>query len=93
MIEITLHFTLEDARKVLQSAGLKVEFMEIEQTFSRYHNDSYREKVPMWCVINPHTQQPEPIDAIFRKYLEQRKKSLFLDYESKIEIYNLFAKK
>jgi len=93
MYEITLSFSLDDARKVLESAGLKVELVEIDQEFKRYHNDSYTEKVPVWCVINPHTQKPEIIDYIFRKFLEHKKKSLFLDFESKIEIYNLFDKK
>lgn len=93
MFEITLRFSLDDARKVMESVGLKVELIEIDQEFKRYHNDFYTEKVPMWCVINPNTQKPEPIIPIFNKYLEHRKKSLFLEFESRIEIYNLFDKK
>lgn len=93
MFEITLLFTLDDARMVLESAGLKVELIDIDREFSRYHNDTYTEKVPTWCVYNPNTQKPEPIDIIFRKYLELRKKELFLRSENKIEIYNLFSKK
>lgn len=93
MFEITLRFTLDDARKVLESAGLRVELVEFDQDFKKYHNHFYTEKISIWCVINPHTQKPEPITSIFNKYLEHRKKSLFLDFESKIEIYNLFDKK
>lgn len=93
MFEITLLFSLDDARTLLESAGLKVEMIGIDREFRRYHNDSYMEKVPTWCVYNPHTQKPEPIDIIFRKYLEHRKKALFLGSENKIEIYNLFNKK
>lgn len=93
MYEIMLRFSFDDARRVMESAGLKVEMKDIKRQFKKYHNQYYTESVPTWCVINPHTQQPEPIDEIFKKYLEQRKKTLFLEFESKIEIYNLFVKK
>ena len=93
MLEVMLRFSLEDARRLMESAGLAVEIRETPTPVKQYHDRVEMQLLPVWCVINPHTGTPEPLKDTFSRYLENRKKQLFLNCENRLEIFSLFDKK
>jgi hypothetical protein len=88
MIEIKLVFSNEDAISIFRNAGLLVEMHDFPIYFGRYHGDK-EDLIPMLAVKNPHNDKMEKLEPIFRKYMEAKKKELFLTPE-KLDIYNLF---
>jgi len=93
MYTVSLSFSDNDAKNMLEGIGLEIRFQEMEFEFSVYHNQTQKELIKVWVVINPYTRQPELLRTFFEKYLESKKKDLFLTLDNKLDIYNLFDKK
>lgn len=90
MIEIKLVFSTEDAIAIFRNAGLTVEMYDFPIWFKNSHEEE-PEIIPMWAVRNPYTNKIEKLKDFFNKYMEAKKKELFLTPE-KLDIYNLFDK-
>lgn len=87
-IEIT--FSLYDAVNFFRQNGFKVEFRDMEVEFTDRYKKPYTETIKVWVVYNPHTEHPEFIENVFQRYIEKKKKYLFLNEENKLDLYNLF---
>ena len=88
MIEIKLVFSTEDAISIFRNAGLTVEIYDFPVWFGHSYGEK-EEMIPMWAVRNPHNNKLEKLEDFFKKYMEAKKKELFLTPE-KLDIYNLF---
>lgn len=92
MYTVSLSFSDQSVKKMLEGIGLDVRLQEMEFEFPAYHNTTKKELLNVWVVINPYTGQPELLRAFFERYMEMRKKDLFLTVENKLDVYNLFVK-
>ena len=91
MIKTELTFSILDAVKIFRAVGLSVEIQDIPTTFYTHGSGAYVENIPTWVVENPNGGQPVELEVLFRKYLSEKKRALFLNPE-KIEIFKLFEK-
>lgn len=93
MYTVSLSFSDYEAKKMLEGIGLDIRFQDMASEFPAYHNTTSKEILKVWVVINPYTQQPELLRTFFERYLETKKKDLFLTVENKLDVYKLFDKK
>ncbi|NDV45828.1 hypothetical protein D0T49_02025 [Paludibacter sp. 221] len=91
MIKTELIFSTAEAVKILRNLGLKVELRDIPVSFYTHGSTAYVDMIPTWVVENPHTGQSVKVEELFNKYLQEKKRTLFLQPE-KIEIFKLFEK-
>lgn len=92
MYTVSLSFSDYEAKKMLEGIGLEIRFQDMEFELPAYHNTTRKELLKVWVVINPYTQKPELLKTFFEKYLENKKKDLFLSVDNKLDVYKLFEK-
>lgn len=90
MIKHTIIFSLEDAKQVFESAGLNVQFKDVEHRFHSQHEDEEPITIPTWVVSNPTTGEDVLLEEAFRVFLSKRNKQLFLQDVNRLDIYSLF---
>lgn len=93
MYTVSFFFSDYEAKNMLEGIGLDIRFQDMEFEFTAYHNITKKEILKVWVVINPYTQQPELLRRFFERYLQVKKKDLFLTVENKLDVYKLFDKK
>lgn len=93
MYTVSLSFSDYEAKKMLQGIGLDIRFQDMEFEFRASPNTTRKEILKVLVVINPYTQQPELLRTFIERYLETKKKDLFLTVENKLDVYKLFDKK
>lgn len=93
MHTVLLSFSDNDAKKMLEGLGLDIRFQDMEFELPQYHNTTCKEVLKVWVIINPYTQQPELLSVFFKRYLESKKKDLFLTVDNKLDVYKLFDKR
>jgi len=87
-MNIELMFSTEDARQIFEAAGLEVSMQKFEYQFPMGPN-SYTDTIEMLAVRNPFTNQWVRADKLFKTYILQKQRDLFLKPE-KLEVFNLF---
>lgn len=88
MIKHTIAFSIEDAKRVFETAGLQV---YLKQMDIYIHSDDEPDNVlDVWFVKNPLSGEDVLLEIAFKDFLAKRNKQLFLQDVSKLDVYNLF---
>lgn len=91
-MKVELYFTPEESASIFSQVGLVVEMREMEFYFQRHGSAEEKTILSVWIVENPHNGKPEKLSDMFRKYIQMKKKELFLSEDNKLKILNLFEK-
>lgn len=91
MIEVKLQFSIDEAVALFRESGLEVTQLETTHIFRAPNEITYEEDLLTWVVLNPNTNEHEPLLPYFMEFIKQRKKDLFLTAE-KLQLFNLFKK-
>ena len=91
-MKIELNYTLTEAARLFREAGIICDIRPVEVEFKTFNDRTYTDIIETWAVENPHNGKVEQLEGYFRKYMEMKKRELFLSEENKLKILTLFDK-
>lgn len=91
-MNIELYFSPDEMVELFRSAGLNVEFRKTQCVFDYICDEPQITEISAWMVQNPNTLEWDFIPKYFNKYIQMKKRELFLDEDNKLKIINLFDK-
>lgn len=88
--EIKLIFNSTDIVAMFRSVGIEPVMRPIKTWFAdiKHPDGGTEEEIQVWTITDPSSGDVVRMDVFFKRYMEVKKKQLFLQPE-KLEVYNI----